>query len=332
MNLCKYALATLSATVLDGDGDEEEKDSELWPPKKKRKTHNDRQRRYINSIFKELTPPFVRRAYRMDAPSFWKLKYMLDPYLDAQVKRTSKQKGGGARNGIINNGTRLNCAIRYFAGGRAEDIMLVHGISHCQVFVSVWRVVDDVNQAVELRIKYPNCHSEQQRLALEFKRKSQAGFDNCAGAIDCMVIWTEQPSLASCKAASCGRLKFFCGRKKKYGIGLQGTCDAQGRFLDFSMGHPATTSDFLAFSTSSIFYKLKEPGFLAEGLVLYGDNAYVSTDYMATPYRNIRSGPKDDYNFYHSQVRRLILLLLLFVHSSCHSPLTAIRFAQAGSN
>ena len=49
--------------------------------------------------------------------------------------------------------------------------------------------------------------------------------------------------------------------------------------------------------------KLETPGFLAPGLVLYGDNAYVSNDYMVTPFKNVSSGSKDAYNFYQSQVR-----------------------------
>ena len=36
---------------------------------------------------------------------------------------------------------------------------------------------------------------------------------------------------------------------------------------------------------------------------MYDDNAYVNTDYMATPFKLVQTGPKDDYNFYHSQVR-----------------------------
>jgi DDE superfamily endonuclease len=52
-----------------------------------------------------------------------------------------------------------------------------------------------------------------------------------------------------------------------------------------------------------LFRKLETKGFLAPGLCLFGDNAYVSTPYMATPYKNVKGGSKDDYNFYHSQVR-----------------------------
>jgi DDE superfamily endonuclease len=107
----------------------------------------------------------------------------------------------------------------------------------------------------------------------------------------------------SCEEASCGTKKFYCGRKKKFGMNMQGTVDHHGRFLHIGVWHPASTSDYLAFSTSDLYHKLEKPNFLAPGLCLFGDNAYVNTPYMATLYKAVRSGSKDDYNFYHSQVR-----------------------------
>ena len=45
---------------------------------------------------------------------------------------------------------------------------------------------------------------------------------------------------------------------------------------------------------------------VATSLVIFGDNAYLNTKYMATPYPNIagqdKEKSKDNYNFYHSQI------------------------------
>jgi DDE superfamily endonuclease len=89
---------------------------------------------------------------------------------------------------------------------------------------------------------------------------------------------------------------------KKYGVNLQRSCDAHGRFLDVSISHPGSTSDFLAFSTSSLYFRL-ESGLLKNGICLFGDNAYVNTRYMATPFKAVRSGSKDEYNFYQLQLK-----------------------------
>ena len=114
MKYSNLSMATITSALLEAyseelEGDDETDPDEAWHPKKLRKTHNGRERRYINSIFKELGPHYVRRAYRMESPSFWKLLAILDPYLDAQTKFKSStiQKGGGAKNGLISNATRL---------------------------------------------------------------------------------------------------------------------------------------------------------------------------------------------------------------------------------
>jgi hypothetical protein len=214
-----------------------------------------------------------------------------------------KRHKNGAVNGLIHSSVRLSIALRYFAGGSVYDIALVHGVSHSEVFLCVWRVLDAINQHPDLEIKFPDDHEAQRKIADGFKTKSQAGFHICVGCIDGILIWTEKPSLSDCLLSTCGAKKFLCGRKKKFGLNMQGVCDSYERFLDVAICHPGSTSDFLAFATSPLRHKLEQPGFLAPGLCLFGDNAYVNTSYMVTPYKGVSAGSKDDYNFYQSQVR-----------------------------
>ena len=118
-----------------------------------------------------------------------------------------------------------------------------------------------------------------------------------------MLLLIERSSEEECKKAKCSFSEFFCGRKHKFGLNLQGTCDSDGKeFLDVCIGHPASTSDYLSFSTSTFKTKLESTVFLADGLCIFGDNAYVDCLYMATPFKNVPSGTKDDYNHYHSQL------------------------------
>jgi hypothetical protein len=69
-----------------------------------------------------------------------------------------------------------------------------------------------------------------------------------------------------------------------------------------SIRYPASTSDCLAFESSKLYNDL-EDGLLAEGLCLFGDNAYLNSPFLATPYPNVSGGYKDAYNFFHSQLR-----------------------------
>jgi hypothetical protein len=196
----------------------------------------------------------------------------------------------------------LACALRYFAGGSPYDIMAKYGISHVSLYESIWAVVEAVNSCDEFSIEYPASETAQLKIAHEFENVSEVKFSNCGGAIDGILIWILKPSEEDANDAGCGRRNFFCGRKGKFGLNCQAVSDVRGRFLDISIGLPGASSDCIAFEGSDLYERL-EGGLLKNGLVLYGDNAYINTRYMATPFPNVSSGSKDDYNFFQSQLR-----------------------------
>jgi hypothetical protein len=77
----------------------------------------------------------------------------------------------------------------------------------------IWVVVEAVNKVPSL-----------EQIAKEFKEKSMAGFDNCAGCIDVILIWIHKPDRHILQSTKCGQSKFFCGIK--IGLNMQATCDA----------------------------------------------------------------------------------------------------------
>jgi hypothetical protein len=206
-------------------------------------------------------------------------------------------------NGPIPQNVRLACAIRYFAGGSPYDLATTFGIGVSEIYDSVWDVVDALNGHPQFSIKYPQSHEEQRKIALGFEEKSRAAFHCCAGAIDGILIWIHKPSRRYSDEAFCDVGKFFCGRKHKYGLNCQAVTDSRGRFLDISIMFPGSTADCLAFEGMHLHERLKN-GLLASGLCLFGDNAYLNTPFMATPFSGgALAGSKDAYNFYHSQLR-----------------------------
>ena len=94
---------------------------------------------------------------------------------------------------------------------------------------------------------------------------------------------------------------FFCGRKGKFGLNCQAVSNVRGRFLDTSIGLPGASLNCIVFEGSDLYERL-EGSLLKNGLVLYGDSAYINTGNMATPFLNVLSGSKDDYNFFQSQL------------------------------
>ena len=75
-----------------------------------------------------------------------------------------------------------------------------------------------------------------------------------------------KPNKSEIKKVKIGAKRFFCGRKKKFGMVLQATCDHHRRFMDIDISQPAATSDYLTFCTSELLDTLLKPGFLRKGL------------------------------------------------------------------
>jgi hypothetical protein len=217
-------------------------------------------------------------------------------------------------NGRITPSVYLACAIQYFAGGSPYDIMTTFCIGHTDTVQSIWYVVDAINKHPDFEILYPSNHEEQRAIAEGFRKVSDANFDCCAGAIDGILVWIHKPMEEDCEKAACSSGKFFCGRKHKFGLNCQAVCDVRGKFLDISIVYPGSTSDCLAFEGMSLFRKL-EGGLLAPGLSLFGDNVYLNSLFMATPFSGVSGGSKDAYNFYFSQLRIQIECAFgMFVH------------------
>jgi hypothetical protein len=180
----------------------------------------------------------------------------------------------------------------------------MHGIGHSTLFSRcIWIVVDAINRCPAFEIKYPESHEKQIEIANGFKSKSSVGFDNCAGAIDGLLVWIEEPTKTDCNEMETGCREFFCGRKHKFGWNLQAICDSQGKFLEVWMKFPGAASDYIALLRSDFYQQLSRDGFLHPLLAIYGDNAYVSTDKMVSPFKGATTGAKDDFNFFHSQLR-----------------------------
>ncbi len=96
--------------------------------------------------------------------------------------------------------------------------MTTYRVGNTDTVNSCWYVVDAVNEHPDFAIKYPDDHAVQHSIAAGFQRVSGANFQCCAGAIDGILIWIHRPSQKDCDNAGCDAGKFYCGRKKKFGL------------------------------------------------------------------------------------------------------------------
>ena len=240
-----------------------------------------RERRDIHVHWASLGPGIFRRMYRMHEVDLMHLFDLIQPNLPPEAPRTR----GCAPNGEICKLTRLAMAIRLMAGGDKHDIHSTHGTGEGEPMISLWMVVDAINATQALDLVFPQTHQQQLAIAAEFESKSKCAFNNCVGAMDGMLVWTNMPSKGS-NELGVGPTKHFCGRKKKYGLNMQGTCDARRRFLDIYINHPGSASDFAVWLSSPLRRQVETPGFLAPNLVIYGDNAYINATVFIDIFHN----------------------------------------------
>ena len=243
----------------------------------------------------------------MELRHFYHLHNTLEPFLEDKFF----PKGGGKRDHkknkyLISTKLRLSVAIRYFAGGSPLDIILTHGISLKSVFVSVWGVVDCVNKCDQLSFHFPKL-DEQDEISEGYLKRSGAGFSNVIGGIDGILIWIKKPTKTKCAMAKVADGLFKCWRKDKFGLNMQAICDHKLRIRWIDIRFPGNASDYMAWITSSLCKKLDDsyqlPRMIKEGKTILGDNAYIKTEYMSTPYKYDVTPERDGYNFYQSQLR-----------------------------
>jgi hypothetical protein len=192
---------------------------------------------------------------------------------------------------------------------RAHNRLNLGWIQPYRCYQQLLYVVDAVNSHPNFKSTYPKEHDKQQSIVEGFRQVSGANFACCTGAIDRILIWVHRPRERDCIESGCSAGKFFCGRKKMFGLNCQAVSDVNGRILDISIMYPGSTSDCLAFKGMTLFQKL-ESSMLAPGLCLLGNIAYLNTLflYMATPYAAVSGGSR---------------MHIIFIIRSCLSELSA---------
>ena len=101
----------------------------------------------MQDIYRELGPKMFRRAFRMKYTTFNLLYSKIHSKLIHQVMNRDRTKvRSHVVNGLIPLPVRLGCALWFWAGGDPHDLMLVFGISYCEVFRSIDFVCEAINQ------------------------------------------------------------------------------------------------------------------------------------------------------------------------------------------
>ena len=169
----------------------------------------------------------------MDYQLFLELHELLKDGIEEYVRKEGITSNSSAnqpfyrKNGKITTQICLACALRYFAGESYLDIIMSHAVGKTDFYRSIWAVVHGTNECSFLDFQFPSTLAECQSISKEFSSRSKVGFTNCIGCIDGLLIWLEKPSKDQCNEVGVDSGKFLCRRKGKFGLNVQGICDAR---------------------------------------------------------------------------------------------------------
>ena len=101
-----------------------------------------------------------------------------------------------------------------------------HAIGVTDFYLYIWAIVDATKRCPSLQFQFPTTISECQTTSTEFSPRNKAGFNNCIGCIDGLLIWLGKLS-KKCEQVGVDSGKFYCGCKGIFGLNCQGICDAR---------------------------------------------------------------------------------------------------------
>jgi DDE superfamily endonuclease len=229
--------------------------------------------RHVDLLLQE-GPNAFSRMYRMEYASFVKLHDYISESLVKSSSRISNCSGIPIATEI-----QLHCCLRWLAGGSYLDVRLLAGISVASFYRCVQNCIHAIVMCKELSIKFPSTAADIASAAKNYRTISNHGMvDSCVGCLDGILIKIQVPS-----AKEVGNVKsFFSGHYHRYGINVQAVCDYQCRFICVAVAAPGGTNDIVAIRKTPI------PGLLSQlpvGYYLIGDNAYIATERLLTPFK-----------------------------------------------
>jgi DDE superfamily endonuclease len=227
---------------------------------------------HVRELFAE-GPRAFPKMYRMEYESFVKLCNIIRPIMDDMHDVTRDATGRPITTEIA-----LHCLIRWLAGSSYIDIRIIAGISVSSFYLIKHKCLLAIIRCPELQILFPTTTQEIIQAAANFKTKSNNHVvDGCVGCLDGILLKIQTPN-----PNETGNVKaYFSGHYQQYGINVQAICDHHCRFTHVSIAAPGGTNDIAAYRKTTLPDIIEK---LPRGYFVIGDNAYVCTEHLLTPF------------------------------------------------
>ena len=172
---------------------------------------------------------------------------------------------------------KLACTIHYISGGSFYDISTYTGISMSAFYPTIYGVMHAICECEDLHIEFPKELMACEKSSADFKNKIQGGLmDRYVCAID---GWLCRIQVARFNEVSF-ITGFFSGNYQCYGLNVQAACDADCKFIYFSVKIPGGTNDSFEYSHCKLHSLIES---LPEGFWVAGDNDVPSVSFTKKP-------------------------------------------------
>jgi hypothetical protein len=233
--------------------------------------------------------------YRMSYESFNKLVSTLHPALE---QNNSKSMNSCAEP-AISAPHILGLTIRWLSGSSFHDIRDAGNFSRPTFFRLLWKGISAVTNSKRLEMNLPRTFEALDELRRGFELKStEEVMSGCIGALDGMLLLIRTPT----RKEAMNVRQFFSGHYQRMGLNVQALVDSKLRFLYAGILKGGRSSDYKSYMQSRLMSWIES---LPPWYFVAGDNAYVCTEHLLTPFMgsNRLNPDNDSYNFFLSQLR-----------------------------
>ena len=249
---------------------------------------------HVAKLYHE-SPTAFERVYRMSFVSYKKLCSWIDPYVRVDPIKSQNRTGTGR----IETEVVLHCLLRWLAGGSYLDVRMIAGISESSFYPCCYKAADAIRCLEQLAIRFPTTTEAIEKSVDGFKAISREEvIDGCVACIDGFLLPITVPSVEE----TANQIAYYSGHYNTNGINVQAACDSHCRFVYVALAAPGSSSDLVALRKTTLSDKIAN---LPLGRYVIGDNAYVCTENLLTPFPGTQHSvpANNNYNFFLSQLR-----------------------------
>ena len=225
----------------------------------------------------KLTSSEFKSMFRMSRDSFEKLLSLLNDKLT--ISERGKINAINSSGSYIEPKTKLAAALRFLAGGSANDIAFAFGLSISAFYKDnyfLWHTIAAIDKALN-NICFPMTEPEKlSRIEEGFAKFSFYRLRGCVMAVDGWVVRTRQPFKTETQ-----NITAYRNRKGFFGVVVIVGVDSQCRYLMLSCRSPGSTNDCIAWEYTSVYSQMH---LLHAAYYIIGDEDFVNTKKFLAPY------------------------------------------------